>query len=155
MSLLDTLIHPDREEDPERTLVAQAANLLQTGEFQVLQLAYFDFYGREMSKDTIAKVFRGYMFAGQVPSWAQNYALRIIALEARGELDDLDYAYHRYDSDFRTYVPDGVRLFTIMAMVLVIVVGGAIGFGHMAAHSGSTSVLPPYFSPEEIERTRR
>ena len=35
-----TLIQPDREEHPERALIARAANLLQVGEFQLLQLAY-------------------------------------------------------------------------------------------------------------------
>ena len=151
MGLLETLIHPDREEDPERVLVAQAANLLQTGEFQLLQLAYHDYHGREMPKEMIHRMFRAYMFENKVPVWAQDYARRIIALDERGDLDDLDYAYHRYDSDFRTFVPDGVRQFTIMAMVLVVVIGGAIGVGHFVAQEGATSVLPPYFSPEEIK----
>ena len=47
MNLFETLIHPDREEHPERAEVARAANLLQIGEFQLLQLAYQDWFGTD------------------------------------------------------------------------------------------------------------
>jgi len=42
MNFFETLIHPDREEleNAERVLVCRAANVLQIGEFQLLQLAY-------------------------------------------------------------------------------------------------------------------
>ena len=43
-----TLIRPDQEEDPERTLVARAANVLQVGEFQLLQLAYHEWHGHDL-----------------------------------------------------------------------------------------------------------
>lgn len=36
MNFFDVLIHPNREENPERAEVARAANLLQVGEFQLL-----------------------------------------------------------------------------------------------------------------------
>ena len=37
-----TLIKPDHDDDPEQGVIAEAANILQIGEFQLLQLAYFE-----------------------------------------------------------------------------------------------------------------
>lgn len=42
MGLLKTLFNPEHDEHPERAEIARAANLLQVGEFQLLQLAYKD-----------------------------------------------------------------------------------------------------------------
>lgn len=44
MNFWETLLHPDKEEleNPERRVIANAANILQVGEFQLLQLAYRD-----------------------------------------------------------------------------------------------------------------
>ncbi|MCH7542778.1 MAG: hypothetical protein IIB65_03995, partial [Proteobacteria bacterium] len=44
-NLFQTLMRPDREESEQRAEVARAANLLQLGEFQLLQLAYHDWHG--------------------------------------------------------------------------------------------------------------
>jgi|TARA_B100000959_G_scaffold117704_1_gene123630 hypothetical protein len=49
MSFLRTFLQPDYEELPERTLVGNAANILQIGEFQLLQLAYFEWLEQEMT----------------------------------------------------------------------------------------------------------
>ena len=38
--LLKTLIKPDWDDNPERSKILNAANLLQIGEFQLIQLAY-------------------------------------------------------------------------------------------------------------------
>ena len=38
--LLKTLIKPDWDDNPKRSLIIQAANLVQIGEFQLIQLAY-------------------------------------------------------------------------------------------------------------------
>ena len=50
MSLLQALLHPDHEErvTTDRALVASAANFLDIGEFQLLQLAYWEWYGENI-----------------------------------------------------------------------------------------------------------
>ena len=50
MNFFDVLLHPDREELEigERALVGMAANILQVGEFQVLQLAYMEWFGKDL-----------------------------------------------------------------------------------------------------------
>ena len=63
MNFFDTLIHPDREENLQRSEVARAANLLQVGEFQLLQLAYEAWFGHEMSARECDRLFGEYMMA--------------------------------------------------------------------------------------------
>ncbi len=150
MNLFETLIHPDREEHPERAEVARAANLLQIGEFQLLQLAYKDWFGTDIPTGESDRLFGAYMMHNQVPSWARHYARRILGLDAAGMLDDRDPAYHRYDSNYRTKrLPDGVRRFCAASAMIVFVLGGGIWLSHLTA--GHTSqILPPYFSDKLI-----
>ena len=60
--LLRTLIKPDWDDDPKRSEILDAANLLQVGEFQLVQLAYKDWYREELPEDKIDKIFGEYMF---------------------------------------------------------------------------------------------
>lgn len=70
MTLLQALIRPDRGENARRAEVARAANLLQVGEFQFLQLAYDEWRGREMPEALINRLFTAYMLHDQTPWWA-------------------------------------------------------------------------------------
>ena len=150
--LLKTLMRPDREEDPERSLVTQAANILQTGEFQVLQLAYHDWYGQDLPEALNDRLFRSFMLHGEVPHWAREYALRIIRQDEIDLIDSCDAAYHRYDPDYVTHVPQGVRQFTYACIILasVFVVSLLVG---KTAEIEATSILPPYFEADELNRS--
>ena len=149
--LLKTLMRPDREEDPERSLISQAANILQVGEFQVLPLAYHEWFDRELPEHLTDRLFQAYMLHGQVPIWARNYATRIIRQDEIDLIDSCDPAYHRYDRDYVTHVPRGVRQFTYACLILasVFVVGIYVG---QVAGVEATSVLPPYFEEEDLNR---
>ena len=70
MTLLQALIRPDRGENARRAEVARAANLLQVGELQFLQLAYDEWRGREMPEALINRLFTAYMLHDQTPWWA-------------------------------------------------------------------------------------
>ena len=48
--LLKTLIKPDWDDNPKRSEILNAANLLQIGEFQLIQLAYKVWYRRKPSR---------------------------------------------------------------------------------------------------------
>ncbi len=151
--LLKTLWRPDREENPEKTVIAQAANILQIGEFQLLQLAYRDWYDRELPEEMNDRLFQAYMLYGQVPEWAEEYARRIIRQDEIGLIKANDPAYHRYDRDYITHVPKGVRQFTMACLILasVFVVGLAVG---QFAGVEATSVLPPYFERSQLGTPR-
>jgi hypothetical protein len=116
-----------------------------------LQLAYRKAYGKDLEEGLIDQLFAAYMLHGEVPSWALRYARHIIDLENRGMLTDQDPTYHRYDSDYYSYVPEGMVKFALAAGVLVLIIGGAIAVGHFGDYK-ATSVLPPYFEKGELKQ---
>ena len=154
MNLFETLIHPDKEENSERAEVARAANLLQVGEFQILQLAYKEWHGQDLPPLLVDRLFASYMFDNEVPIWARQYARNILRLEEQGSPDDMSPAYHRYDSEFWTKPAGGVRSFSLVVAVLVLFVGGGLALAEIATEGGGTSLMPPYFSPDELRSTR-
>ena len=147
--LFKTLLRPDREEDPVRAEVAKAANLLQVGEFQLLQLAYLAWHGEEMPEAANDPIFRAYMLDGQVSAWARHYARRVIELDERGDLDDRDPRYHRYDADYFKALPLGARRLVLVVCCLTFFMVGALAVGYVAPVE-VTSVLPPYFSVQQL-----
>lgn len=154
MSLFSTLLRPDREENPERAEVARAANLLQIGEFQLLQLAWYEWHGDEMPAAVTDRLFADYMLHNQVPHWARHYARRIIGLDAAGLLDDDAPHYHRYDVEQGRPVSPGVRRFAIAATIVVVCVFGGLWTAHLATYDAgrSLSELPPYFNEKQLQR---
>lgn len=151
LGLFKTLMRPDQEEDPALTIVARAANILQVGEFQLLQLAYYDWHGEELPSQECDAIFRLYMLQGQIPAWARNYARRIIEQAEEGRVDDGNPNYHRYDHNYVTHVPKGVRHFCIASMCLAFFLVSGLLVGALSG-SEATSILPPYFEPEHLER---
>lgn len=149
MRLFETLIHPEREEDLNRTEVARAANELQVGEFQLLQLAYHNWYGTDMPEGMIHELFRAYMLDNAVPHWARFYAREVLKAAERGVIDETDPRYHRYDDDYATQIPDGVRRFLAASFVVALVIGGGIAFS-LYVGANSPQLLPPYFEEEEL-----
>ena len=69
MDFFKTLIRPDHEKYPERAQVGRAANLLQVGEFQFLQLAYREWFGHDMPTAMFNRLFDSYMLGDGVPYW--------------------------------------------------------------------------------------
>ena len=150
LKLIKTLLKPDREDgDPASAEVAQAANILQIGEFQLLQLAYEEWYGEPIPDAETNRLFADYMLRRQVPHWARHYARRIIVKDELGDLDDGNPAYHRYDSEYYKALPLGARRLALAVCCLVFVMGGVLFVGHVAPIS-VTSVLPPYFTEKEL-----
>ncbi|MCZ6862008.1 MAG: hypothetical protein O7I42_17315 [Alphaproteobacteria bacterium] len=151
MTLLKTLIQPDHDENQERAEVADAANLLQVGEFQLLQLAFHDWHERDMPQAMVDPIFTRYMFHNDVPFWARQYARKILEIDKRGELDDNQPHYHRYDAEYRTHVPGGAKKFIWAAMILVVAIFGSILLADGITSRGG-SIFPPYFDSEDMKR---
>ena len=114
MSLLQTLLRPDHDEHPESAEAARAANLIQVGEFQLMQLAYFNWFGKDMPESDARPLFHTYMLHHRVPHWVRHYARQILALDKTNQLDGNDPAYHRYDPDHEL-TPPNARLKLILA----------------------------------------
>jgi len=147
--LLATLMRPDHEDDPERGTVIEAANILQVGEFQFLQLAYREWFGHDMPANQINGYFRHFVIKGHTPRWAIRHAERIIGWDARGLLDARNPDYRRFDNLHYSPVPQGVRRFVIAVAILVLTLGGGLLIAHFATFK-SVSLLPPYFDEKEL-----
>ncbi len=152
MNLFQTLMHPDREEleRGQRTLVVKAANILQVGEFQLLQLAYREWHSKDLPEALVSKLFSSYMLKDQVPHWARHYARKIIDADATCGLNDNAPAFHIYDHEYRTSVPDGVRRFWVAVGCLTLLIGGAIVLADLSVTTPA-SQFPPYLNEEDLK----
>lgn len=151
MNFFQTLLHPDREEleMADRMVVGSAANLLQVGEFQFLQLAYREWFGHDLPEALVARLFSAYMLQNEVPHWARHYARVVLSREERGQLDDNDPSYHRYDHDYHVTVPRGVRRFCMAAGILTFCMATGILVANITVRE-PMSLLPPYFDKAEF-----
>jgi hypothetical protein len=104
--LLKTLIKPDWDGSPKRSEIIQAANLIQIGEFQLIQLAYKAWYQEDLPEDKINNIFNEYMVTGIIPIWVTYYAKDIIKLDKAKVLDGCNKKYHIYDNEFGQYISD-------------------------------------------------
>ena len=99
-----TLTKPDWDDNPKRSEILNAANLLQIGEFQLIQLAYKVWYREDLPEDKIDKIFSEYMITGIIPIWVTYYARDIIKLNEANVLNSYDDKYHVYDHEFGAYI---------------------------------------------------
>ena len=148
--LLKTLIKPDWDDNPKRTEILHAANLLQIGEFQLIQLAYKVRYKKDLPEERINKIFSEYMIRSIIPIWVTYYAKDIIKMEKANVLNSYDSKYHVYDHEFGAYIYDenqrkrrGIFYATI------------IGFVFIATHymAANYSEEPASFYPPYIEKS--
>ena len=152
--LLKTLIKPDWDDNPKRSEILDAANLLQIGEFQLSQLAYKVWYRENLSEDKINKIFSEYMITGIVPIWVTYYAKDILKLDRANVLDSYNEKYHVYDHEFGTYIYDekqrrrrGVLYATIIAFVFIASHYMAINY---VEDEESASFYPPYIEKRVV-----
>ena len=102
--LLKTLIKPDWDDNPKRSEILHAANLLHIGEFQLIQLAYKSWYNEDLPEDKINKIFSEYMVTEIIPIWVTHYAQDILKLNKANVLDSFNDKYHVYDHEFGKYI---------------------------------------------------
>ena len=152
--LLKTLIKPDWDDNPKRSEILHAANLLQIGEFQLIQLAYKVWYRENLPEDKINKIFSEYMITGIVPIWVTYYAKDILKLDRANVLDSYNEKYHVYDHEFGEYIYDdrlrirrGMQYATIIILVFVITHFMAINYVDVEE---SASFYPPYIEKRVV-----
>ena len=150
--LLRTLIKPDWDDSPKRSEILSAANILQIGEFQLIQLAYKTWYREELPEDKIDKIFSAYMITGIIPIWVTYYARDIAKLNKANVLKVYDEKYHVYDHEFGSYIYNerqrknrGILYTTIIVLVFI--------FTHfMAANyfEEPAGFFPPYIEKSVV-----
>lgn len=149
MNLFDLVFRPHLEEASDKAEVCEAANLLQIGEFQFLQLAYYEWYGRDMPEQLYGRVFQNHMVCGAVPFWARHYARQVLEMERAGRLNDQHPHFHRYDSGFAQQHPKPVWEFWATSLLFLVVLAGSIMIANMSVRD-PVSLLPPYFERSSL-----
>ena len=151
---LHTLIKPDWDDNPKRSEILSAANLLQIGEFQLIQLAYKVWYKKNLPEDKINQIFEEYMIRGIIPIWVTYYAEDIIKLDNANVLNNYDEKYHVYDHEFGTYIYDnkqrrrrGMLYATIIAFVFIASHYMAINY---VGDNESAGFYPPYVEKKVV-----
>ena len=152
--LLKTLIKPDWDENSKRSEILDAANLLQIGEFQLIQLAYKVWYGENLSEDKINNIFNEYMVSKIIPIWVTAYARDILKLDQANVLDSYNEKYHVYDHEFGAYIDNnqqrkrrGILYATIIAFVFITTHYMAINY---VEDEESASFYPPYIEKRVV-----
>ena len=152
--LLKTLVKPDWDDDPKRSEILYASNLLQIGEFQLIQLAYKVWFRKDLPENKINKIFEEYMIREIMPIWVTYYAKDIIKLDNANVLNGYDEKYHVYDHEFGTYIYDnkqrrrrGVLYATIIAIVFIASHYMAINY---VDDEGSAGFYPPYIEKRVV-----
>ena len=152
--LLKTLVKPDWDDNPKRSEILYAANILQIGEFQLIQLAYKIWFREDLPENKINKIFEEYMIRGIMPIWVTYYAKDIIKLDNANVLNSYDEKYHVYDHEFGAYIYDnkqrrrrGVLYATIIAFVFIASHYMAINY---VDDEGSAGFYPPYIEKRVV-----
>ena len=146
--LLKTLVKPDWDDNPKRSEILYAANLLHIGEFQLIQLAYKSWYKEDLPEDKINKIFSEYMVTGIIPIWVTYYAQDILKLNKANVLDTFNDKYHVYDHEFGKYISTekqrkrrGVFYALVIGVVFIASHYMAINY---VEDEGSAGFYPPY-----------
>jgi len=147
--LLKTLIKPDWDDNPKRSEILHAANLLQIGEFQLIQLAYKVWYREDLPENKISKIFSEYMLTGIIPIWVSYYAKDIIKLEKANILDGYNEKYHVYDHEFGDFIPNE-RVRRRRGIFYAIIIGFVFLTSHYMAANYSEE--PAGFYPPYVEK---
>ena len=147
--LLKTLIKPDWDDNPKRSKILHAANLLHVGEFQLIQLAYKVWYNKDLPEDKINKIFSEYMVTGIIPIWVTFYAQDILKLDKANVLDAYNEKYHVYDHEFGEYISNRKQRRRRGIFYVII-----IGFVFVASHYMAINSVeePAGFYPPYIEK---
>jgi len=150
--LLKTLIKPDWDESPKRSEILHAANLLQIGEFQLIQLAYKVWYKEDLPEDKINNIFSEYMVTGIIPIWVTAYAKDILKLDQANVLDSYNEKYHVYDHEFGTYIYDNRQRRRRGVLYTAIIVCVFVVTHFMAANyvEEPASFYPPYIEKRVV-----
>ena len=152
--LLKTLVKPDWDDNPKRSEILHAANLLQIGEFQLIQLAYKVWYKENLPEKKINIIFSEYMITGIIPIWVTYYARDIIKMERANALNIHNEKYHVYDHEFGAYIHDNKQRKKRGIFYTIIIGIVFIGSHYMAINyvdiEESASFYPPYIEKKVV-----
>ena len=153
-SLLKTLINPDIDDNPKRSKILDAANLLQIGEFQLIQLAYKVWYKEDLPEEKINLIFSEYMITGIIPIWVTYYANDILKLDQANILNSYEEKYHVYDHEFGEYIYNETQrkkrgIFYVIFIGIVFVATHYMAINYVEDEE-SAGFYPPYIEKRVV-----
>ena len=150
--LFKTLIKPDWEDNPKRSEILEAANLLQVGEFQLIQLAYKVWFKKNLPENRINKIFSEYMITGIIPIWVSYYARDIIKMDKANVLNGYDEKYHVYDHEFGEFLHSDEQRKRKGILYSLIIVFVFVASHYMAANyvEEPAGFYPPYIEKKVV-----
>ena len=152
--LFKTLVKPDWDDNPKRSEILHAANLLHIGEFQLIQLSYKSWYNEDLPEDKINKIFSEYMVTGIIPIWVTDYAQNILKLNKANVLDSFNDKYHVYDHEFGKYISSEKQrrrrgIFYALIVGIVFIASHYMAI-HYVEDEGSAGLYPPYIEKRVV-----
>ncbi len=152
--LVKTLIKPDWDDNPKRSEILHAANLLHVGEFQLIQLAYKTWFSEDLPEDKINIIFSEYMVTGIIPIWVTHYAQDIIKLNKANVLDSFNDKYHVYDHEFGKHISTEKQrkrrgIFYALIIGVVFVTSHYMAINYVEDEE-SASFYPPYIEKRVV-----
>ena len=78
-----------REQDISK--IEASSRLLGISEFRFFQLAYSQWYGREMPESSMEHIFADYMLKNVVPHWARHLSRIVLSRYFEGTLEPQDF----------------------------------------------------------------
>ncbi len=147
---IQTLIKPDWDDNPKKSEILHAANKLEVGEFQFLQLAYKEWFDQELPNHLINSIFRDYTIRNIIPNWARHYARKITHLDNINQLNPLDTKYHIYDVEFGKPIGSkGTERFVWSVLGITVFFLFSFYMAIITVEEPAT-LLPPYFEKKNI-----
>lgn len=128
----------------DTALIAEAAAALDTSEIAIFRRAWAHWYGSAPDETSIEPPFLIYMFDGRAPSWARDYARRIVVRHRAEAIDP--YAWGSRSG----YVRNPVLGFALAVLTVLIVIGLVVVADYSAQFiSGIEGCLtPPCYGSE-------
>jgi hypothetical protein len=150
--LLKTLVKPDWDDNPKRSEILQAANILHIGEFQLIQLAYKVWYKEDLPEEKINKIFSEYMVTGIIPVWVTDYAQNILKLNKANVLDVHNDKYHVYDHEFGEFIHSDQQrkrrgIFYVIIISVMFVASHYMAINYVEEPAG---FYPPYIEKKVV-----
>ncbi len=100
-------------------LVADTAGLLEITEFRVFQLAFGEWYGREIRDHEAEDYFTSFMYFDRVPFWVRRFCHKILDLHEAGNLNPRDYGIVPERFEYRL-LRWAVRGMTVILAIFII-----------------------------------
>ena len=94
----------DAANKQDRMMVTSVANLLDIGEFQLLQIAFKDWYGRELHPEEQDEIFHDFFILGKTPAFLRHLSRRIY-------LRDVEWGLHEQSFRFNIHGLNAVTVY--------------------------------------------